>query len=66
MILDDHSNQEEYLTDIQLHNAEIVPSEYGRGKLLPYLYYTKNKNFAKRAVILILHDSVLGKMACEV
>jgi hypothetical protein len=55
MIVDDNSNYE-YVSDIPLHNTTIVNSEYkGRGELLPYYYYLRNRLFD---VAVIIHDSV--------
>ncbi len=57
IIIDDNSNNT-YLNNIgiKLENVEIIKSEYpGRGELLPYYYFYKNK-FAKKAIII--HDSV--------
>lgn len=54
LIIDDNSHQE-YITNRDLYNTTIINSEYpGRGELLPYYYYVKNK-FCDMAVIL--HDS---------
>jgi len=55
LIIDDNSNYD-FITTRELYNTTIINSEYpGRGELLPYYYYLKNK-FADIAVIL--HDSV--------
>jgi hypothetical protein len=55
LIIDDNSNPE-FLTHKELHNTTIINSEYkGRGELLPYYYYLKNKLFD---TAVILHDSV--------
>lgn len=55
LIIDDNSNYL-YITDIDLHNTNIINSEYPmRGELLPYIYFLENK-FCDTAVIL--HDSV--------
>ena len=56
VIIDDNSNSAFLKADFQYKNLTIVQSEYpGRGELLPYYYYSKNKWF-DRAVII--HDSV--------
>jgi len=53
VIIDDNST---HVTDHDLKNTLIVNSEYpGRGELLPYYYYLKNKWFD---TAVILHDSV--------
>jgi len=55
IIIDDNSNYD-YITDIELTNAQIINSEFkGRGEILPYYYYLKY-NFFDRAIII--HDSV--------
>lgn len=56
IIIDDNSNYNFINYDIDLINVEIIQSEYpGRGELLPYYYFYKNK-YAKKAVII--HDSI--------
>jgi len=55
MIIDDNSNQL-FLTNINLYKTTVINSKYpGRGELLPYYYYLKNKLFDKAVII---HDSV--------
>ena len=45
--------------DNNLHNTTIINSEYsGRGELLPYIYYLRNKFFDKAVII---HDSIFIK-----
>ena len=54
MIIDDNSKSE-FITDKKLYKTTIINSEYhGRGELLPYYYYLKNKLFD---TAVILHDS---------
>ena len=56
IIIDDNSNPAFVKADFNYKNVEIIKSEFpGRGELLPYYYYIKNK-FFENAVIL--HDSV--------
>ena len=56
VIIDDNSNKNFLKADYNYNNVEIINSEFhGRGELLPYYYYIKNK-FFENAVIL--HDSV--------
>jgi len=56
VIIDDNSNSRFVKADFNYKNVQIVQSEYpGRGELLPYIYYARNKWF-ERAVII--HDSV--------
>jgi hypothetical protein len=56
VIIDDNSNQEFVKADFNYKNIEIVQSEFpGRGELLPYYYYIRNKYFENA---IILHDSV--------
>ena len=56
VIIDDNSNPAFLKADFQYKNLTIIQSEYsGRGELLPYYYYSKNKWFDKA---IILHDSV--------
>jgi hypothetical protein len=56
VIIDDNSNPEFVKADFNYNNVLIIKSEFhGRGELLPYYYYIKNK-FFENAVIL--HDSV--------
>lgn len=56
VIIDDNSNQQFIKADFDYRNIEVVISEYpGRGELLPYYYFHKNKYFENA---VILHDSV--------
>jgi hypothetical protein len=56
VIIDDNSNQELVQADHEYSNVQIIQSEFkGRGELLPYYYFIKNK-FFENAVII--HDSV--------
>ena len=58
LLIDDNSNYDYVDTDYEdkLINTKIIRSEYpGRGELLPYLYYIKNKHCD---VACIIHDSV--------
>ena len=56
VIIDDNSNQAYVKADFEYKNVQIVQSEYpGRGELLPYYYFYKNKYFSNA---VILHDSV--------
>ncbi len=56
IIIDDNSNQNFVKADFDYKNVEIIQSEFpGRGELLPYYYYLKNKYFENA---VILHDSV--------
>jgi len=56
IIIDDNSNQNFVKAEFHYKNIEVIQSEFpGRGELLPYYYYLKNK-FFENAVIL--HDSV--------
>jgi hypothetical protein len=56
VIIDDNSNQSFVKADFDYKNVEIVQSEFpGRGELLPYYYYLKNKYFENA---IIMHDSV--------
>lgn len=55
IIIDDNSNPI-FVSKLNLYKTTIIKSEYpGRGELLPYYYYLKNKLFDKA---VILHDSV--------
>lgn len=71
VIIDDNSNYQYIKADFNYKNVEIIQSEYpGRGELLPYLYYLKNKWFDNA---VILHDSVFihkripfEKLTCNV
>jgi hypothetical protein len=56
VIIDDNSNQDLVKADFDYKNVEIIQSEFpGRGELLPYYYFIKNKFFDNA---VILHDSV--------
>jgi len=56
VIIDDNSNQDYIKADFDYKNIKIIQSEFpGRGELLPYYYFYKNK-FFENAVII--HDSV--------
>jgi len=56
MIIDDNSNYN-FITEKTLTNTVILKSEFkkGKGEILPYFYYYKNK-FAESVVFI--HDSV--------
>jgi hypothetical protein len=55
LIIDDNSNPS-FLTTKELHNTNIINSEFpARGELLPYYYYIRNKLFD---TAVIIHDSV--------
>jgi hypothetical protein len=55
IIIDDNSNNE-FITERELWNTEIIQSEYpGRGELLPYYYYLKHHWFE---IAVFIHDSV--------
>ena len=56
VIIDDNSNKEFLNPFANYTNVEIVESEFpGRGELLPYYYFLKNKYFNNA---IIIHDSV--------
>ena len=56
IIIDDNSNQNFIKSDFQYSNIEIIQSEFpGRGELLPYYYFYKNKYFDNAVII---HDSI--------
>jgi hypothetical protein len=56
VIIDDNSNPNFLKADHDYKNLIVIQGEYpGRGELLPYIYYARNKWF-DRAVII--HDSV--------
>jgi hypothetical protein len=56
VIIDDNSDTNFLKADYEYNNIEIIQSEFpGRGELLPYYYFIKNK-FFENAVII--HDSV--------
>jgi len=55
LIIDDNSNYA-YIKERTLYKTTIINSEYhGRGELLPYYYYLRNKLFD---TAVIIHDSV--------
>jgi|LauGreSBDMM110SN_4_FD.fasta_scaffold01731_3 hypothetical protein len=56
VIIDDNSKEEFVKAHHEYKNIEIIKSEFpGRGELLPYYYYYKNKFFDNAVII---HDSV--------
>ena len=56
VIIDDNSDANFLKADYEYSNVQIIQSEFpGRGELLPYYYFIKNK-FFENAVII--HDSV--------
>ena len=56
VIIDDNSDKRYLKSEHNYKNLTIIQSEFpGRGELLPYIYYAKNKWF-ERAVII--HDGV--------
>ena len=56
VIIDDNSNQDLVKAEFDYPNVEIIQSEFpGRGELLPYYYYIKNKFFDNAVII---HDSI--------
>jgi hypothetical protein len=56
VIIDDNSNTIFLKADFEYKNVEYVQSEFiGRGELLPYYYFYKNKYFENAVII---HDSV--------
>ena len=56
IVIDDNSNYSFVKAQFPYKNVEIVQSEYpGRGELLPYVYYIRNKWFENAVII---HDSV--------
>ena len=56
VIIDDCSNPD-MLTDKSMTNTTIVNSEFpGRGEVLPYYYYQKNRWFPRA---MIIHDSIV-------
>jgi hypothetical protein len=56
VIIDDNSIQHFVKPDFEYKNITIINSEFkGRGELLPYYYYLKNKFFENA---IIIHDSV--------
>jgi len=56
VVIDDNSNYDFVKAQNEYKNVEIIQSEYkGRGELLPYYYYYKNKFFDNA---FIIHDSI--------
>jgi len=56
IIIDDNSNYNYVKEDFNYKNVETIRSEFkGRGEILPYYYYFKNKYFDNAVII---HDSV--------
>jgi len=56
IIIDDNSKKEFLKADLEYKNIIIINSEFkGRGELLPYYYFYKNKFFHNAVII---HDSV--------
>jgi hypothetical protein len=56
VIIDDNSNNDFVKPDAEYRNVTIIQSEFhGRGELLPYYYFIKNKFFENA---IIIHDSV--------
>lgn len=56
IVIDDNSNPDFIKSDLNYKNVLVIQSEFkGRGELLPYYYYLKNKWFNNA---VILHDSV--------
>jgi hypothetical protein len=56
VIIDDNSDANFLKADYDYSNVEIIQSEFpGRGELLPYYYFIKNKFFENA---IIIHDSV--------
>jgi len=56
VIIDDNSDARFVKEEYPYGNIKIIQSEYpGRGELLPYIYYSREKWFEKA---VILHDSV--------
>jgi hypothetical protein len=56
VIIDDNSNKDFVKSEFNYKNIIIIESEFqGRGELLPYYYYIKNKFFDNAVII---HDSV--------
>jgi len=55
VIIDDNSNKEFVKPLYPIENLEVIQSEYpGRGELLPYIYFLRNKWFNNAVII---HDS---------
>ena len=56
VVIDDNSNEEFIKNEYDYKNIEYIKSEYpGRGELLPYIYFYRNKWFDNA---IIIHDSV--------
>ena len=56
VIIDDNSNKEFVKADFDYKNLIVIESSFkGRGELLPYYYYIKNKFFDNAVII---HDSI--------
>jgi hypothetical protein len=56
VIIDDNSNQDYVKPEFDYKNILVIKSEFpGRGELLPYYYFIKNKFFDNAVII---HDSV--------
>jgi hypothetical protein len=56
VVIDDNSNYDLVKAHNEYKNVEIIKSEYkGRGELLPYYYFYKNKFFDNA---FIIHDSI--------
>jgi len=56
VIIDDNSNPDFLKAEFNYKNIEVINSEFkGRGELLPYYYYLKNKFFDNA---IIIHDSI--------
>ena len=56
VIIDDNSNQNLIKSDVEYTNIQIIQSEFlGRGELLPYYYFHKNRFFENA---IIIHDSI--------
>jgi len=56
VVIDDNSNKDFLKSEYEYKNVEYVDSEFpGRGELLPYYYFFKNRYFDNAVII---HDSV--------
>jgi hypothetical protein len=56
VVIDDNSNYDFVKAEHEYKNIEIIQSEFkGRGELLPYYYFCKNKFFDNA---FIIHDSI--------
>ena len=56
VVIDDNSNYDFVKPEYNYKNVEIIQSEFkGRGELLPYYYFYKNKFFENA---FIIHDSI--------